>query len=201
MKKNKGFGAPWYVPHIDFSDHYKIFNIFNNILFTEYFDKQIRKYCRHEISYDDILNETRRGLCWQEWSRVEYEFGISDGVKDSVKLDAYIFSKDNLPWVVAASLLRIGKTPEKFPDALYVCKWRDDKPVEEDVLPTIDKVDSDEWAKDSLVHVFNRLTDDPLWVTSPFNDINIERITVKDQIAMNADVICEVLNSRGKNHV
>lgn len=58
----------------------EMWNIFNNWLVSESVFKDCKKYLRNKnkFSFEELKEEIRRTIMWQEWSRVEYEISVGD---------------------------------------------------------------------------------------------------------------------------
>ena len=93
------------------------YNIFNNIYFQEYTEKEIKKYLRNSKNYlyksfdgkedtygfEALVKEIDSIIRWKEWSRREYEVSIGDAFEtDCEKLekwDCYGQAKPNIEMI------------------------------------------------------------------------------------------------------
>lgn len=84
----------FYVLNGNFNDD-KIekFNIFNNYWVRLDTVKLLNKYYAGKIKFDDFVEELRKTVQWQEWSRCEYEILVQPWVSKSdvqpQKIDCY----------------------------------------------------------------------------------------------------------------
>ncbi len=83
----------WYVLNENHNTHKIVpYNIFNNIRVNERTNELCSKYKRDKMSFDDFVEELRRIIQWQEWSRCEYEImvgGLFSDMNDYQKIDCY----------------------------------------------------------------------------------------------------------------
>lgn len=92
MKKLK---FEWYVLNENFNRNHSIepYNIFNNIRVNEGTNALCVKYKRDKMKFEDFVEELRKIIMWQEWSRCEYEIVVGSlfahEEKDLKKIDCY----------------------------------------------------------------------------------------------------------------
>lgn len=86
-----------------------MWNIFNNVWVNYDVNKYVKKYVRNPnkfsamkdgeyiFGFDALCEEIRRTICWQEWSRVEYEIKASSMFGEPRKIDCYDQAEKNIP--------------------------------------------------------------------------------------------------------
>lgn len=85
----------WYVLNENFNRNHSIepYNIFNNIRVNEGTNALCVKYKRDKMKFEDFVEELRKIIMWQEWSRCEYEIVVGSlfahEEKDLKKIDCY----------------------------------------------------------------------------------------------------------------
>ncbi len=99
MKPNLKF----YVLNWDHNQNKVIrFNIFNNINVYEETIKYVKKYLRNKktFTYEQLKEEIRKTIQWQEWSRYEYEISVGrpfcDNIDELQKIDCYWQAEENI---------------------------------------------------------------------------------------------------------
>jgi len=69
------------------------YNIFDNISVLECTNDLCKQYKRKKMTFDEFVEELRKTIAWQEWSRVEYEISVGAPFENDYekleKWDAY----------------------------------------------------------------------------------------------------------------
>lgn len=60
------------------------FNIYRNWILNDYTVAEIRKHLRNKRKYpfEQFVEEIRKLIMWQEWSRREYEISVGDAFEE-----------------------------------------------------------------------------------------------------------------------
>lgn len=103
----------FYVVNYDFNKRKcEMFNIFRNIHVYDECLKAVKKHLRNKkkFPFEDFVEEVRKTIMWQEWSRVEYECSVGDPFPDSLdklqKVDCYWQALPNIKLIAEMLILR-----------------------------------------------------------------------------------------------
>lgn len=106
------------------------FNIFRNWLVSENVFKACKKHLRNKkkFTYEELKEEIRKTIMWQEWSRTEYECSVGpafcDDLKYLKKIDCYWQAEPNIEIITDMCLkrtkeyLKVKKTKDKLKSLL-----------------------------------------------------------------------------------
>jgi hypothetical protein len=91
----------FYVLNYDFNAKKVInFNIFQNWSVVESVNEAVEKYSRNEMNIDELREEIRKIIAWQEWGRREYEISVGDAFETNCdkleKWDCYAQALPNI---------------------------------------------------------------------------------------------------------
>lgn len=102
----------WYVLNENHNTHEIVpYNIFNNIRVNERTNELCSKYKKDKMDFKDFVEELRRIIQWQEWSRCEYEIMVGSLFGDTLeKIDCYQQALPNMK-IIAKYVLE-----EYYPD-------------------------------------------------------------------------------------
>mgnify|MGYP006988851232 FL=1 len=93
-------------------DYVERFNIFNNWIVAEKVFKLCKKHLRNKknLPFDQLQEEIRRTIMWQEWSRREYECAVgpafSENPKEFKKIDCYWQAEPNMKVITEMCIQR-----------------------------------------------------------------------------------------------
>ena len=89
-----------------------MWNIFNNWVVSVEVFKQCKKHLRNrkKFTFEELQEEVRKIIMWQEWSRVEYEISVGkpflDNVNELKKVDAYWQAEPNMKVITEMCIKR-----------------------------------------------------------------------------------------------
>lgn len=96
------------------------YNIFDNISVLECTNDLCKQYKRKKMTFNEFMEELRKTIAWQEWSRVEYEISVGapfeDDCKKLEKWDAYQQALPNIRLIAKYVL-------EKYYPRLKIKDW------------------------------------------------------------------------------
>lgn len=93
-------------------DYVERFNIFDNCRVSEWVFKACKKHLRNKkkFTYDELKEEIRSIIMWQEWSRYEYECSVAPAFpkdeKEFKKIDCYWQAEPNIEVITDMCLKR-----------------------------------------------------------------------------------------------
>lgn len=93
-------------------DYVERFNIFDNCRVSEWVFKACKKHLRNKkkFTYDELKEEIREVIMWQEWSRYEYECSVAPAFpkdeKEFKKIDCYWQAEPNIEVITDMCLKR-----------------------------------------------------------------------------------------------
>lgn len=101
----------FYVLNYDFNAQKVInFNIFKNWLVTEDTTKHVEEYYKGLISFDQLQEEIRKTIAWQEYSRAQYEISVGYGFEEDCaklkKWDCYQQAVPNMELITKMCIER-----------------------------------------------------------------------------------------------
>ena len=88
------------------------FNIFSNWLVSEDVFKLCKKHLRNKkkFTFEELQEEIRKTIKWQEWSRYEYECSVgpafSDNLDEFEKIDCYWQAEPNMKVITEMCIKR-----------------------------------------------------------------------------------------------
>ena len=93
-------------------DYVERFNIFQNWLVSEGVFKACKKHLRNKkkFPFEELQEEIRKTIKWQEWSRYEYECSVgpafSDNLDEFKKIDCYWQAEPNMKVITEMCIKR-----------------------------------------------------------------------------------------------
>ena len=91
------------------------FNIFRNYYVYEYAIKYTEGYLDGKISYNELKEELRKTIAWQEWGRCQYEISVGDAFEEDVnkleKWDCYMQAEPNMEVITDMCIKRVRGLP------------------------------------------------------------------------------------------
>lgn len=88
------------------------FNIFQNWLVSEEVFKACKKHLRNKkkFPFEELQEEIRKIIMWQEWGRIEYECSVgpafSDNLDEFAKIDCYWQAEPNMKIITEMCIKR-----------------------------------------------------------------------------------------------
>lgn len=101
----------FYVLNYDFNARKVInFNIFQNWAVVVNTTEAVEKYLRKEMNIEELREEIRKIIAWQEWGRREYEISVGDAFETNCdkleKWDCYGQAKPNIEFIADMCIKR-----------------------------------------------------------------------------------------------
>lgn len=93
-------------------DYVEMFNIFENWLISEDVFKLCKKHLRNKkkFPFEELQEEIRKTIMWQEWSRYEYECSVGPAFPDDLaelkKIDCYWQAEPNMKVITEMCIKR-----------------------------------------------------------------------------------------------
>lgn len=92
------------------------FNIFRNWCLFDAAVEDTKKYLDGTITYEDLKDKLRKDICWQEWSRREYEISVGDAFEEDCtkleKWDCYGQALPNIEFITDMCIKRYKEWEE-----------------------------------------------------------------------------------------
>ena len=98
------------------------FNIFQNWQVTVNVNEAVEKYSRNEMNIEELREEIRKIIAWQEWGRREYEISVGDAFETNCdKLEKWDCYAQALPNINLITEMCVNKYSE------WKLEWKGEK--------------------------------------------------------------------------